>query len=241
MMKDFTFTASDNEKVAITTYLNKDIFNGNAFIFVHGFKGFKDWGFVPYLGEHFANKGYFVITFNFSHNGIGKNPTEFTELDKFAKNTISREVRELNEITDALINDFFGINFKGKICYICHSRGGAISIITASKRNDINCVALWSSISKLDRYTQHQKEVWRKNGYLEILNTRTNQVMKLNISFLEDIEKNSNDYLNIQKSVKNFKRPLLILHGNNDMTVQIKESELLYEWSDKSQTEFVKI
>ncbi|MDH7603317.1 MAG: prolyl oligopeptidase family serine peptidase [Melioribacter sp.] len=241
MIENFTFLASDNEKLAITTYLNKNKFSGNAVIFVHGFKGFKDWGFVPYLGNYFANNGFFVVTFNFSFNGIGENLTEFTELDKFSKNTISREIRELNEITDALKSDFFKINFKGKIGYIGHSRGGAVAILTASKRKDISCVSLWASISKLDRYTQRQKDEWRKKGYIEIINTRTKQIMKLNISLLEDIEKNSDDFLNIQKAISQFNRPILIVHGNQDMVVPVKEAMQLYEWSDKTKTEFFKI
>lgn len=241
MIENFTLFTSDNEKLAITTYFNRNNFGGNAIIFVHGFKGFKDWGFVPYLVDYFANKGFFVITFNFSFNGIGEILTEFTELDKFPKNTISREVKELNELTEALKSDFFNINFKGKIGYIGHSRGGAIAILTASKRNDISCVSLWASISKLDRYTERQKEQWRKKGYLEIINTRTNQVMKLDISLLEDIEKNSDDFLNIQKAVSQFNRPLLIVHGNQDMVVPVKEAMQLYEWSNKTKTEFFKI
>jgi len=43
-------------------------------VYVHGFKGFKDWGFVPYIGETFASKGFAFLTFNFSHNGIESNP-----------------------------------------------------------------------------------------------------------------------------------------------------------------------
>lgn len=241
MIENFIFTASDKEKLAITTYLNKNKFNGNAIVFVHGFKGFKDWGFGPYLGNYFAEHGFFTITFNFSHNGIGENPIELTELDKFAKNTFSREVRELNEITDALKSDFFKINFKGKIGFIGHSRGGAIAILTASRRDDVQCVALWASISKLDRYTKRQKEEWRKKGFIEVLNTRTNQIMRIDISLLHDLENNSDDLLNIEKAVRNFNRQLLIVHGNQDMAVPIKEAAELYEWSDKSKTEFFKI
>lgn len=240
MIKNFTYTASDNEIITITAYINDNLFNGNAIIFVHGFKGFKDWGFVPYLGNYFADKGFLTITFNFSHNGIGKNLSEFTELDKFSKNTISREVRELNEITDALYDDFFNLNFKGKVGYIGHSRGGAIAILNASKRTDISCVSLWASISHFNRYTQHQIEEWRKKGYLEVLNTRTKQIMKLDIALLNDIEKNA-DELNIKKAIENFKKPLLIVHGNQDMVVPVKEAQQLYEWSDKAHTEFFKI
>ena len=37
-------------------------------IFCHGYKGFKDWGAWNLVGEEFANKNFFFIKFNFSHN-----------------------------------------------------------------------------------------------------------------------------------------------------------------------------
>ena len=85
MNKNYSFTTSDGERLSISSYLYESKFSGNSVIFVHGFKGFKDWGFVPYLCNYFAEQGFFTITFNFSHNGIGDNPLEFTELEKFAK------------------------------------------------------------------------------------------------------------------------------------------------------------
>src|SRR3989339_708969 len=146
MNKDYTFSASDGEKLSITTYLNKSLFFGKTLVFVHGFKGFKDWGFGPYLGEYFANRGFFVITFNFSHNGIGENKTEFNELEKFAKNTFSREVRELNEIISAFRNDFFEVKGNTPLGLIGHSRGGAIVLLTASKRTDVDAIVTWAAI-----------------------------------------------------------------------------------------------
>lgn len=241
MIKNLNFTASDGEKISITTYLNESRFSGDSIIFVHGFKGFKDWGFGPYLADYLANEGFFTITFNFSHNGIGENISEFSELDKFSKNTFSREVRELNEIITAFGNNFFDIGSKGKLGLIGHSRGGAISVLTAAQRKDVNAVALWASISKLDRYSERQKIEWRKKGVFEVLNTRTNQVMRLGIDLLDDIDKNSHSSLSIEKAVKNLNKPLLIAHGDQDLAVKINEAEEIYGWADKSKTEFFKL
>jgi len=36
----------------------------------HGFKGFKDWGFHPWLGEHLADAGLAAVHFDFSRNGV---------------------------------------------------------------------------------------------------------------------------------------------------------------------------
>jgi len=241
MNKDYTFSASDGEKLRITTYLNKSLFFEKTLVFIHGFKGFKDWGFGPYLCEYLANKGFFVISFNFSHNGLGNSKFEFIELEKFAKNTFSREVSELNEIISAFRNDFFEVKGSLPVGLIGHSRGGAIALLTASKRIDIDAVTTWAAISKLDRYSKRQNDEWRKKGFLEILNTRTNQMMRLNVSLLDDIEQNSTSSLNIEDAVKNLNCPLLIAHGDQDLAVPISEAEQLYEWADKSKTEFFKL
>jgi pimeloyl-ACP methyl ester carboxylesterase len=241
MIKEFNLTTSKGNQLQISTYTNEKLSPPNAIIFVHGFKGFKDWGFGPYLSKFFSERGFFVVSFNFSHNGIGGNKTEFTELDKFANNTISLEVSELGELIDLLKNGSFNLEIKGKIGILGHSRGGAVALLTVSKRNDISSVALWASICKLDRYTERQKSEWRQKGYFEVLNTRTNQLMRLNVTLLEDIEKNSADTLNLEKSVTNLNCPLLIAHGDQDLAVPINEAEQIYSWADKSKTEFYKI
>ena len=241
MSKDFILNTARNEQLHITAYGLENLKSKACLIFVHGFKGFKDWGFGPYLGEYFGSNGFFVLTFNFSHNGIGDKLTEFTELDKFAQNTFSLEIEELSELISAYLNGYFGAISNKKIGLLGHSRGGAISLLTARQINDVNAVAVWSSISKLDRYSDKQKEKWREKGYFEVFNTRTRQKMKLNLSLLEDIEKNGNNSLNLEKAVRELGRPLLIAHGEQDMAVPIKEAEQLHEWSNKNITEFHRI
>ncbi|MDH3268405.1 MAG: alpha/beta hydrolase, partial [Ignavibacteria bacterium] len=98
MNKDFVLNTKKNEKIRITSYGYENLESAPCLIFVHGFKGFKDWGFWPYTGNYFGNRGFFVLTFNFSNNGVGEKLTEFTELDKFANNTFSLELEELNEV-----------------------------------------------------------------------------------------------------------------------------------------------
>jgi len=235
MSKEYVLETHDNEKIRITTYGNV---KNNCLIFVHGFKGFKDWGFNPYLSEYFAKSGFFVITFNFSLNGIGDNPTEFTELDKFAENTYSREVDELNLVINSYRNGFFGnTDSKIKIGLLGHSRGGAISILVGSLNQEVTAVATWSAIANLDRYSERQKKDWKEKGFFEALNTRTNQLMRMNYSFLEDIEKNKNSKLNLEAAVRNFEKPLFIAHGDQDLAVPVQEANILYGWSDKSLTE----
>jgi len=238
MHKDFNLFTTLNNKISVTIYGYENFEKNPTLIYVHGFKGFKDWGFVPYTGEYFAGKGYSVITFNFSHNGVNGTSDEFTDPEKFADNTYSLETDELSEVIDAYFFGFFGETTNNRLGLIGHSRGGGIAILTAKKRKEITAVALWSSIAKVDRYTQHQKEQWKNKGYLEVVNSRTNQVMKLNLSVLEDIEKNLEKKLNIENAVQKYNRPLLIIHGEQDLTVPVSEGHLLHEWSNKKKTHF---
>jgi len=237
MSDNFILQTGKNDVLRITVFGIENLKNAPCIIYVHGFKGFKDWGFVPYMSDYFSNNGFTFITFNFSHNGIGENLLEFDEMDKFAKNTFSLEVSELNEVIDAYLRGFFGDISNKPIGLLGHSRGGAVTLLTASKRNEIKAVACWSSIAKLERYTERQKEEWREKGFVEVVNSRTNQVMRLDVTLLEDIENNKNTTLNIKQALNNLNKPLLIVHGEQDLTVPIEEANMLYEWSNKKLTE----
>jgi uncharacterized protein len=242
MVKNYTFITSDGEKLQASAFFNEHLKTNRTLVFVHGFKGFKDWGFGPYIGEYFSNNGFSVITFNFSHNGVGEIFNKFTEFEKLADNTFSREVLELNEMVDAIRNGFFLEIPENCNIGICgHSRGGAVSLLTSVQRDDINAVSVWASISRLDRYSPRQKEEWRKKGSFDVMNMRTKQVMRLNVSLLDDLEKNQEGILSIENAVKNLNKLLLIAHGDQDLAVKIDEAEELYEWSDKSKTELFKL
>jgi uncharacterized protein len=139
------------------------------------------------------------------------------------------------------LNNFFGKKSNKRIGIVGHSRGGGDSLIVSSKRKDINAVVLWASVANFNRYTERQANEWRKNGVFEVLNTRTNQMMRLNVSLLEDIEKNKTNLLNLEKAAKNLNKPLLIVHGEQDLSVKIEEGEQIFNWSNKEKTEFHKL
>ena len=92
--KDFladTFYPETNEKLPLV-------------IFVHGYKGYKDWGAWNLMAEKFAEAGFFFVKFNFSHNGTSlENPTEFADLEAFGNNNFSKEMSDY----DAVLNYFY--------------------------------------------------------------------------------------------------------------------------------------
>lgn len=241
MKTSFIYKSSKLNDIRIDFFSKSKNYQLPLIILVHGFKGFKDWGFFPYTAEFLVENGFNVLSFNFSHNGVGKSLTEFDELDKFEKNTISLELSELNEIINACRNSYFlGLNPKS-IGLLGHSRGAAVSILAASINQNVNSLCCWAPVAKFDRYTDRQKSHWRSQGYFEVLNSRTNQIMRISVELLNDIEENKNDKLNIEKAVKSLEIPFLIIHGEQDLTVPIKESEEIYDWANTSLKKLEKI
>lgn len=237
MNKDFILKTKQNNEIELSVFgIDKNKIN--LVIIVHGFKGFKDWGFFPFTGSFFADLGFNSVTFNFSHNGVDIGSKDFNNLEKFARNSCSLEVNELNEIIDACAyGEIEGIKPEN-IYLIGHSRGGGISLL-CGKNKYVKKIACWASVVTFDRYSARQKNEWKSKGVFEVLNTRTNQLMKMNYSFLEDIEQNKSEFLNIEKAVSELHKPLLLAHGSEDLAVRVSESERLYELSDKSMTEIL--
>lgn len=212
-------------------------------IFVHGFKGFKDWGSNPYVCESLARRGFYSIAFNFSHNGTEGHGQEFTRLDRFEQNTFSREIAELLEVIDAVegmrVPHFERVD-SVHLGLIGHSRGGGIAIHGASREPAVRALAVWGSIASFDRYTARQKDQWRDDAYLETKNMRTGQDMRVGIGLLHDLELHRLE-LDIQTAVRRLGRPLLVVHGEQDLSVRIDDGQRIVAVADPDLTEFLPI
>ena len=226
LITDFRFPESGTEKLPLV-------------ILCHGFKGFKDWGCFPYMMERIAEEGNFAVSFNFSYNGTGENDfdqSDFTRLDLFAENTFSRELDDLGSIIDHLFENKDKYNYdKGNITLTGHSRGGGIAILKTAEDKRISKLVVLSSVCNFDRYSDTLKKKWKEVGYFEVINSRTNQMMRLNYTLIEDLIKNK-ERLDIQKAISEITVPVMIIHGAQDITVDYSNAEDLYSRSDKEKT-----
>lgn len=200
-------------------------------LFAHGFKGFKDWGHFNRIASHFANKGFVFIKFNFSHNGTTTDkPTEFADLEAFAKNNYTIEQDDIDKVIEELLNgillpteefDESDINLLG------HSRGGAMAIVKASEDDRIKRVATWGAISFIGtRLDAKALRKWKKDGVTYFPNARTGQDMPMYYQILEDYETQKERY-DVEKAAQRLKVPLLVVHGTKDETVPFAEAKIL--------------
>ncbi len=233
--QEFVLHSGEGEKLRADLRYIADGKKKPVIIFVHGFKGFKNWGPFPSVCEQIAASGFISIAFNFSHNGIGDDLMNFTELDRFAENTFSRELDELSNVIGEVVSlKNIPIEeseiYTGAIGLHGHSRGASIAILGAPRHRMVRAVAAWAPVDHFNRYSDRQKAEWRKLGYVEIQNSRTGQTMRLNASLLDDIEKHKErlDILNAANVLTSQEKALLLIGGSEDLTAKPEESQTIY-------------
>jgi len=74
LSKNNILTGCNGKPILVDRYFPEH-FNGSTVIFVHGYKGFKDWGAWQMMAKQFAAKGFAFVLFNLHILGVGENPT----------------------------------------------------------------------------------------------------------------------------------------------------------------------
>lgn len=196
-------------------------------VFVHGYKGYKDWGAWDLMGKKFAEAGFFFVTFNFSHNGTTvDSPSDFADLEAFGNNNYTKELSDLSVVIDHFI-DHPNADPE-KVVLIGHSRGGGISIIKTFEDERINGLITLASVDTLERFPTGQAfENWKKEGVYYALNGRTHQEMPHYYQFYEDYEQNIHRF-DVERATEMAKAHMLIIHGTQDEAVDVKHAEHLH-------------
>jgi len=197
-----------------------------AVIVGHGFKGFKAWGFFPYLAESLARAGYAAVSFDFSHNGIGDEPEEFTRLDLFARNTTSREVADLEQIVEWVQTESPLASRTLPLGLLGHSRGAVPVMVVAAEQAKVASVVTWNGVGRTLRFTDGQLRRWEDEGAMEFTNARTGQRMSMLYDFVVDVREHANRF-DLERCAQSMRAQHLILHGSKDMAVDLSEADNL--------------
>lgn len=210
-------------------------------IFCHGYKGFKDWGAWHLVAEEFAKAGFFFLKFNFSHNGgTAEQPIDFPDLEAFSENTYTKELDDVVRVLKELKNYSKEANPK-EVNIIGHSRGGGLALLATELHSNILKAATWASISDFASRFYEGTEAfteWEKAGVTYVENARTHQQLPHKFSFYEDFNANREAY-SIKRAVSNTHKPLLIVHGSDDTTVEVFEAENLKKWAQQAKLHMI--
>ncbi len=193
-------------------------------VICHGFKGFAHWAFFPYLARQLAESGLRAITFDFSGSGVGSDRENFSALEEFETNTFTQELTDLDEVIAesrrrGWIEGGFGL--------FGHSRGGGVAILHASNDPDVKVLVTWAAIASTHRWSDEDISQWRAAGYTDIHNSRTGQDMRLGTALLDEVESLGKTKLDVSAAARRIGVPWLIVHGDADETVSVREGERL--------------
>ena len=212
--------------------------NGSVFpvlLFIHGFKGFKDWGAFPDACEELTRAGFAVLAFNLSLNGVGKSMTEFDEPELFKRETLSQDLADVGSVIEAIkskeIHSDKAILDTDRMGLFGHSRGGHTAVAAAAEYTEIQCLVTWSAVADYNsRWSKEMVQDWNKKGYTEIKNSRTGEILKLDRIVYDDAIENGNRLMAIQR-VKELYIPSMFIAGKEDQTVSSQDSEKLFRAS----------
>ncbi len=199
-------------------------------IICHGFLAYKRWGFYPYVSERLAESNFHVLTMSFSMNGTDEDTGMITKENEFAANTVSRELSDLRKACAFAQNGPLPLDIRCSGWGILgHSRGAAVAILAASEFERIRSIVTWATPSRLDRYTQRRKEMWKRDGALVFSDGRsTSGKLRLDYSYYEDIAANRADY-SLPDRAAELTIPHLMIHGRRDAAVTVSEAERMLE------------
>jgi dienelactone hydrolase len=197
-----------------------------AVLVLHGFKGFKDWGMFPPIAERLAKAGFTAVSFNLSGSGVDDSGN-FVFADRFARATFSGDLGDIAKIVEAVATGAFGLAPPTAIGFLGHSRGGGLGVLAAAADPRIAALVTWAGISTVNRYSMEEITAWRARGHIDIVNSRTGQVLPMYTDALDDALQHGKTSLHIQAAASRVAAPWLIVHGESDVVVPPAEAEKL--------------
>ena len=183
--------------------------NGGA-ILCHGMESDKNSEKLIFLGCKLAAEGVLALRFDFAYAGESSG--------KFEDITYSGEVEDLRAAY-AFLQDYH----TGKTAILGSSMGGTVALLFAAMEPGVAALVTVAAPVHPENFprrilTPTQLQNWRDQGFIFYNGQR------LNVSLLEDLEQ-----LNVPQAARSVQCPVLILHGDADEIVPVKESYELHE------------
>lgn len=234
-LKNEVYVGANGKKSLYDLHIPEN-WNKRLIIFIHGFMGFKDWGCWNLVSDFFTSQHYAFLKYNVSHNGCSvDDPVNFVDLESFSFNDYMKELQDLEEILKLAYTNYPDIQ---DIYLIGHSRGGGIALLE-SQHHGISKIVSWAGIADIEKRfpTGVELEKWKNDKIRYIKNGRTGQNLPIHIEQFYNYQDNKHR-LDIEEFCRNSEIPTMVIHGEDDASVSIKEGEAICEWLE---TDLVRI
>ncbi len=224
---DWEISGAESQTIYGTTYQPKTVPVG-CVIVAHGFKGYKDFRMIPAIAAGVCQAGFIAHTFNFSHSGMTANPETFERPDLFELDTWNKQVRDIQCVVEAMAR---GELAGSGLPYVLvgHSRGGVSAVLFAGRQTAGSPlprpagIVTAGSPDRACELSDNEKDRLRKYGYLESPSARTQQVLRIGLPWLTEQESDAEAH-DMLANVRKIKCPILVVHGEDDETVNVASS-----------------
>ena len=176
-----------------------------AVILCHGMESNKNSAKLIFLGRKLSEAGVLALRFDFAY--VGESSGRFEHI------TYSGEVADL-QAAYALVRE----RVPGKTAIFGSSMGGTVALLFAAKEPGVAALVTVAAPVHPENFprrmlTAAQLEEWRERGFTLYNGQR------LNVSLLEDLAR-----LDVPRAARAVNCPVLILHGDADAVVPVKEA-----------------
>jgi len=183
--------------------------NGAA-ILCHGMESDKNSEKLILLARKLAQQGILALRFDFAC--VGESSGKFEDI------TYSGEVEDLKAAYGLVQN-----RRPGRTAVLGSSMGGTVALLFAATEPSVAALVTLAAPLHPENFprrvlTAAQLQDWRARGFT-FFNGR-----RLNVSLLDDLER-----LSVSDSARKVRCPVLILHGDADDVVPVKEAHELHD------------
>lgn len=219
-----------------------------AVVLCHGFRGWKDWGFLPFLATKLAGDGIAAVTFNFSSSGITDAAGTFEEPERFRRGTYGGDLADLRTVIDWTRRRIAGEaagdqgprgsqpDNSPALGLAGHSRGGVTALLHAARDRSVRAVATLGAPSRIGVWPESYFEAWRRGLPADVYDFRTRRTLALGPDLYADWERHGGEYDTVAAAAS-LQAPLLVVHGRRDSLVPLSEAEALAALGRSTSTE----
>ncbi|HSQ61325.1 MAG TPA: hypothetical protein VLT84_13030 [Acidobacteriota bacterium] len=249
----FELTGSDGGPLRGDLYAPDAALPGRAVLLAHGFRGYKDWGFLPFLARRLADAGLPVVTFNTSASGVTDRAGTFGEPERFRRGTYGGDLEDLRRVADwtadriaAPEREAGGAESAGnarsgdsvRLGIAGHSRGGALALLHAAEDPRVGAVAALAAPSGIGVWPDAYFDSWRCGEPVEVYDFRTRRTLLLGPEILADLERErERGRYDTSRAGARLRAPFLVVHGTRDALVPLEEARALAALAPAATTE----
>ena len=196
----------------------------------HGFKGYKDYGFLPWLSRRLCEAGHVVHRFNFGGSGMDHGHGPFDPA-AFQADTWNRQVEDAVELLRAVGADELP-GGPGPVLLVGHSRGGVTSLLAAGRHAGTDALASLRGVATLASPSgclgleASDRARLLTEGSLESPSSRTGQMLRIGRAFLQEQLDDPEGHDPLRQAGR-VRVPVLVVHGMADDAVPVESAHQL--------------